>query len=154
METQDPNELIAKQFATQRVGLQRKQKQAQDESQMALDRQSALTGLSGGAAIKSKEKADRAINETYADAENQLAGQEASAKLGQNQFQQQFNEQQRQFNEQMNFQLKELDENKKTNLINAATALEKSGFYTNGGADLGKLNQARQLVGGFRNFSI
>jgi hypothetical protein len=42
--------------------------------------------------------------------------------------QNQFNEAKRQFDQQMGFSLKELDENKKTNLINAAVAMDASGI--------------------------
>jgi len=157
-QAQDPNELIAKQFGEARKGLVGKQRQAQDTADMAVARNQALTGLSGGAALKAKENAMRAVDEGYNDANAQLTGQEAQAKIGASQFQQQQNlaeqqaaEQKRQFGEQMAYQNKEFSENQKTNLINAATALEKAGFLN---VKRGKFGEAAGVSDKFKDAQV
>lgn len=186
----DQNELIAQQYGAAKQNLLQKQKVAQEDAQMGVNRNLAITGLSGGAALKAQQKANRNVNETFAGAQTDLEGQQAKAlqdvqaqkeaqafqsserqagqtfagtqaelqrqygtqeRLGGQQFQagetaasrqqqesqfarqyglqnQQFEEARNQFSQQMNYQWQELDENKRTNLVNTLIALDKSGL--------------------------
>lgn len=145
----DPNNLIAKQFGAQRQNLLYQNKAAQDQSNMAVDRQAAISGLNGGSALKAKENAQRGLNDQYQQASNQLTGQEAQAKGQESQYSrnlaeqqkqfsaqyglqnQQFEESKNQFAQQMGLQNREFTENQKTNLVNTYLALDKAGLLIN-----------------------
>lgn len=77
MPTQE--ELVLKQFAQAKTKLGQQKKGAQDVLQQGLDRQRALTGMSGGRAIKAESKARKTLEEGFSGAEADITGQEAAA---------------------------------------------------------------------------
>ena len=128
----DPNELIAKQYMKSRQTLALQKQQAQDESVMQSQRQQAITGLSGGAAMKAQENAQRGLEQTYAGQGAALDSEEAKTKLGESQFsrqfglsQQQFDESKKQFAQQLKLSTDEFQENQKTNFWNTMANLSK-----------------------------
>lgn len=166
MATQE--ELILKQFASNRARLGQNRQTAQDQLKQGLQRRQAMGGLTGGAAIKAAAKAQKGLEQEYATQESELSGQEAEAlrrnlaekearefhtservagqefaasqasidrKIQEEQFAKQyglsikqFDEMKRQFNQQFSFQIQELEENKKTNIINATIAAKNAGL--------------------------
>lgn len=142
---QDPNELIAKQFAETRKAIAAEKAQAVDELRAQSGRQQALTGMSGGTAQKAYSKQLEGLEKTFLGAEKDVAAQEAAAKLQESQFsrsqaqqQEQFAQQMglsrdqlaenaRQFNDQLKFTLQEFGENQKTNFWNTMINLQKTG---------------------------
>lgn len=75
MATQE--ELVLKQFAAARQKLDQSKKEGQQQMQDQLNRQQAITGLSGGAAMKAQKKANRALAEGFGSAEADLSAKEA-----------------------------------------------------------------------------
>ena len=122
---EDPNALIAKQFAASRKNLAGQKVQAMDQMNADVQRQQALTGLSGGNLLKAKEKAQRNLEEGFASQEAQLGAAEAQTGLQESQYERNLSQQANQFKQQMQYSWAELDENKKTNLINAISNLAK-----------------------------
>lgn len=140
---QDPNELLAQQFASARKGLQTQKLQATDELRASQGRQQALTGMSGGTAMKAQAKQQRELEDQFTAAEQQIGSQEAAAKLQESQYarsqaqqaeqfgqqlglsKQQLAENARQFNKQLEFSTAELEENKKTNFWNTLINIAK-----------------------------
>lgn len=164
------NAAIMKQFATARQGLQYQKANDMDVANMAADRNQAVSGLSGGAALKTHENASRAVNQSYSGAESNLSSQEAAAQgqvaatqeaqqfqssetakqLAQQQSQfeknyglasKQFEASKDQFAKQMDYQWKEFTQNQQTNYLNTVTALNKA-F----GSDLGDTITAAKKV--------
>lgn len=121
----DPNALIQEAFVQSRKNLQGQKTQALDEMKANVNRQQAMTGMSGGTASKVQSKAQRELETGFAGKEAELAASEAGAKAQEAQTARQLNQQQQQFAEQMKFSWAEMDENKKTNLLNAMMALSK-----------------------------
>jgi hypothetical protein len=72
-------ELVLKQFAAARQKLGQQQKAGLDEVEASQNRQRAITGLSGGAAMKADQKARKAFVEASSGAEADLAANEAAA---------------------------------------------------------------------------
>jgi hypothetical protein len=177
MATQE--DLVLQQFAAAKKKLQGQEMAGQDQLQMAQQRQQAVTGLSGGAAMKAASKAAKQYGEGVANAQADLDTQQAAAlqnvaaqkeqqafqtseRLGtqdygsqeaqkQRSFQgeqasldrgqqaqqfgqtldfqnKQFQTQKDQWKQQMDYQLKEFNENTKTNLFNAVTAMKQAGL--------------------------
>jgi hypothetical protein len=142
---QDPNELLAQQFASARKGLESQKMQAIDELRAQQGRQQALTGMSGGTAMKAQAKQQRELENQFTEAEQQIGSQEAAAKLQESQYQrsqaqqaEQFGQQMGlsreqlnanidQFNKQLQFSEKEFTENQKTNFWNTITNVAKLG---------------------------
>lgn len=75
----DQNAQILKQFSEAKKGLMQKQDVATEQANMAADRTQAVTGLSGGAALKSHENAQRGVNDSFAGANAQLETAKAGA---------------------------------------------------------------------------
>lgn len=83
----DPNALIAEQFAKARKGLQTQKLQAIDELRARSGRQQALTGMSGGTALKAQSIAQRDLENQFLGAEDKLSAEEAAAKIQESQYQ-------------------------------------------------------------------
>lgn len=77
MATQE--ELILKQFASQRQALGQRQAKAADEMKQGLQRRQAIGGLTGGSAIKAANKAQKNLESEFATQESAIGGQEAEA---------------------------------------------------------------------------
>ena len=125
------NNLIAQQFGQAKQSLQYQQNQALGQANQAVDRNTAISGASGGTALKEKENASNSVNQGFAAQGNQLNSEEAAAQQQAGQFaatyglqNAQFQASQNQFGQQMAEQYAEFGENQKTNLINAVTALK------------------------------
>lgn len=148
---------IKAQFAAAQRGLSQKEAQTKDEISTGLSRLEARVGGVGGSVEKARQKAlnestreysnqyqDLAANEAAAvsglkgeDAARMLEGEkfDKSLELQKDQFAQQmglsrdqFEAQKNQFGQQMAYSYKELDENLKTNMLNAITTLKKAGI--------------------------
>lgn len=72
-------ELIEEQFAQATKGLAQKRKQAEEEALMGVNRQAAMGGLTGGGAIKAKQKAQQGLEDVFGGQMTQLEGQKAAA---------------------------------------------------------------------------
>jgi hypothetical protein len=149
-ERKERGQQLTKEFAgvRRRVGAARGETERQ--SRVGFDRLQALTGQTGGAIEKARQKSISNIGQEFAGVQAGVTGQEASArqalsseigqrgealaesKLAREQQQKQFREtlnfQRESFFGQLGFQFAELEENKKTNLINAAVALDEAGI--------------------------
>lgn len=150
-------ELILKQFSAARQKLGQNREMGKQDLQDKLDRQQAVTGLSGGSAAKLSQKAQGEFEKNFSGADADLSAgeaqalQQAQAQKEQQEFQsgeaqkdrsqqesqfgrsfglssKQFEESKNQFAQQMQYQWAEMGENQKTNMINAAIALWKSGL--------------------------
>jgi len=141
----DPNELIKQQYMAARKNLGGQRQQAQEEMQMALNRQQALTGLSGGAAIKTRENVQRSIGEGFAQAEAGLAAEESKALQAQDQFARQYNTSREQFDKQMKLATDEFDLNKKTIFWNVMSNLAKMNVKDKDWARFAKQYEAGDL---------
>lgn len=108
----DPNELIAQQFAAQRKALQGQKNQAIDELRAQSGRQQALTGMGGGSVLKAQEKAQRGLEQDFANQEQQIGAQEAAAKVQESQFARSQAQQAEQFGKQFGLSEKQFEESK------------------------------------------
>lgn len=131
--------LLADSYAKQRMRLKGQQTAATQQVGQNIDRLQARTGAMGGSIEKARNKAYTGVAKEFADTEAALGAEEASQlaalkgrqqELGlqQSQFKDTMKEQKRQFSEQLKYQWAEMDENKKTNFINAAIALKEAGL--------------------------
>lgn len=75
MATQE--ELILKQFSGARQKLAQQRKSAEQELQQGLNRRQAISGMSGGTALKAQTKARKQLEEGFSTAQADLEGQEA-----------------------------------------------------------------------------
>ena len=117
-------DLITQQFAANRRRLLGQQNETQRQASQSLARRQAIVGQTGGSIEREKQRAIRDIGQSFADVEAGVTAQESQAKqaLGAEKLQHQ------QFEKALGFQYAELDENKKTNLINAVIAVNNAGL--------------------------
>lgn len=127
---QDPNDekLIESQFADLRRGQQANLDEAKRQQKLELDRASNAGGGFGGAELKLRQNAAEGLERAGTGAMAELGAQEAGMKLQSRMF------------------TKELEENKKTNMINALTALNTAGFLK------GDLETTQRLAAFFDRF--
>lgn len=141
---QDPNQLIKQQYAQARGALRQQKQAAQDQVNMGVDRQAAISGLQGGSIMKAKENAQNTLEGTFGAQEAALGAEEASAQVKSGEFQQTYGLQKQQIDDaRMQFN-KEFDENQKTNIINASIALGDIGMNPQW------MNNLRGLIGYMR----
>lgn len=76
------NQQILQQYATARQNLKYQQNQALDQAQQQVDRNTAITGASGGTALKEQENANRNVNTDYAQQGAALDSSQAGALAG------------------------------------------------------------------------
>lgn len=151
------------QFGAAQRGLQQKEAQTKDEIGTGLNRLTARVGAVGGSVERAREKAVNETSREYAGQYQDLAANEAGAlsqlkgedaarmfeseqnakQLGMQQ--QQFDIAKDQFAQQMSFNYKELDENLKTNMLNAITTMKKAGINTK---NLSKIFESLQGIYG------
>lgn len=119
---------LISQFAQARQRIAGQRTETERQSNQSLNRLSAIAGGTGGAIEEAKQRAIRDIGSSFGDVEAGLGAQEAQAK--QALASQQIGErlQQEALDFQKNSFYAELDENKKTNLINAAIAVKDAGL--------------------------
>lgn len=127
---------ISEAYARARAGLQARQDVNAQNLSNDLDRQQAQVGGFGGAAVKMRQKAITEAAQGFQADQAGIDSSEAQAKAGLNEARAgravgfgQLGMQNEQFNKTMQYTWAELDENKKTNLINAMTALKDAGFF-------------------------
>jgi len=147
---------IKGQFDAARGRLGQQEGQVKEGITSGLERLQARVGAVGGSVEKARQKALTETGQEFAQQYGELTAQEAAAQAGlkgedvQRRYESeqmnrqmdqqnkqfaaqfglnvdQFNEMKNQFGQQMQFQYKELDENLKTNLLNAITAMKKAG---------------------------
>lgn len=134
-------EMLMQQFAANRGKLAQDKASAMDQSAQGFDRlQARVGGTVGGALEKARQLSQNDLNQKFAQADTEATAAEAAAKSGLYSKQQelgiqqkQFDTQNSQFAQQMAFNLKELDENKRTNAINALIALKDAGAKNDAG---------------------
>jgi hypothetical protein len=126
------------QFGAAQRGLQQKETQTKDEISTGLNRMTARVGAVGGSVERARQKAVNETSQQYASQYQDLAANEAAAVAGikgedagrmleENRFEKTMVLQKDQFAQQMAFNYKELDENLKTNMLNAITTMKKAG---------------------------
>ena len=136
---QQQEKLLTDSYAKQRMRLKGQQNATTQQVGQNVDRLQARTGAMGGSIEKARNKAYTGVAKEFADTEAALgaeeAGQLASLKgrqqelgLQQSQFKDTMKLQKKQFADTMKFQWAEMDENKKTNLVNATIAIKESGL--------------------------
>lgn len=130
---------IKAQFGAAQRGLMGKEAVTKDEISTGLNRLTARVGAVGGSVEKARQKAINETSKEYAGqyqdlaaneaaATSALKGEDAARMIQGEQFNKQFDLQKQQFAEQMSFNYKELDENLKTNMLNAITTMKKAGI--------------------------
>jgi hypothetical protein len=131
--------LLTDSYAKQRMRLKGQQNATTQQIGQNVDRLQARTGAMGGSIEKARNKAYTGVAKEFADTEAALgaeeAGQLASLKgrqqelgLQESQFKDTMAMQKKQFADTMKYQWAEMDENKKTNLVNATIAIKESGL--------------------------
>lgn len=159
---------IKAQFGAAQRGLQSREAQTKDDITTGLNRLTARVGAVGGSVEKARQKAVNETSQEYAGqyqdlaaneaaATSALKGEDAARMIQGEQFAEQmglsrdqFNAQQDQFAQQMSFNYKELDENQKTNFINAIALLKKANIKP---SNMGDLNTTYAWLGGRRPFT-
>lgn len=146
---QKQEDLLKQQFAAARQQVQGGKLQAVRDSQKSMDRLTArVGGTVGGSIEKMKQKEMTNLNRGFAEAEAGVTAQEGQALQGleaqqqglqvqQDQFDQTMQFQKDSWADQMKYQWAEMDENKKTNMVNAFIALKDAG--TNSSKDWSNL---------------
>lgn len=151
IQTSGAQEDVSRTFAEARKTLGARQDVARQQIQEDLARQGASQGGFGGATLKLRQKAIADMERGVSADAASLSAQEAQAKAGlkENAANRELGFGQlaqagEQFGQQMKFQWAEMDENKKTNFINAIALLKDSGFLDK---NMDELN--RFWMGGF-----
>lgn len=139
---------IKAQFGAAQRGLQQKEAQTKDEISTGLNRLTARVGAVGGSVEKARQKAINEASQQYAGqyqdlaaneaaATSALKGEDAARMIQGEQFakqmglsREQFDAQKDQFSQTMAFTYKELDENLRTNMLNAITTMKKAKINT------------------------
>lgn len=132
----DPREKdLQTQFGLMRKSVGAQKDESQRQAEVVQKQAEARSGGFGGAGLKMAQKVRQDVDTAYTQKGNELAATEAQAKQELRSLQSTEKLQQQQLDTQKRAQdfaewygQMELDENKKTNYINAAIAAEKAGF--------------------------
>lgn len=134
---------LQKQFGQMKDVLGAQRAEAQRQGDILYKQALASSGGFGGAGLKIGQKAKLGIEKEYGQQQQMLGAQEAEARQNLASMKSQEALQRQQLNFAEWYGKQELDENKRTNVINAYVAFEKAGIK-----DPEKLNKLSQMLWG------